>query len=105
YGLWAGIAFGFFSGFMMAFSLRAITISIKFEDRETFLSKLRTALAKIGYHPDTQVGAEFVFKPSFRAGLFASSISIELEHGLATIVGPATHVKRLLKRLKAHNQR
>jgi hypothetical protein len=98
-GIWAGIAFGVIFGFVMAFFLRAETISVPVQDRETFLATLNVELAEMGYHPESQAGDFFTFKPSFQAGLLAGRISAQIQHGSATIVGPLKYVRKLRERI------
>jgi hypothetical protein len=98
-GIWAGIAFGVIFGFVMAFFLRAETISVPVQDRETFLTTLNIELAELGYHPESQAGDFFTFKPSFQAGLLAGKVSVQIRPGSATIVGPLTYVRKLRMRI------
>jgi hypothetical protein len=77
-GIWTGIASGVIFGFVMAFFLRAENISVPVQDRETFLTTLNVGLAEMGYHPESQAGDFFTFKPSFQAGLLAGKISAQL---------------------------
>lgn len=99
YGLWGGIAFGLLFGLIMAFFMKAITLSMTFKDKETFLSQLNVALAEIGYHPQSQTGNFLTYKPSFQAGLLAGRISVQIEQSSATVVGPSTYIKKLQKRI------
>ncbi len=99
-GIWSGIAFGLLFGFIMAFFMKAVTIFIKFQEKEAFLSRLNVALAEIGYHPESQTETFLNFKPSFQAGLLAGKISVQIEESSVTIVGPNTYIKKLQKRLQ-----
>jgi len=98
-GVWGGIAFGLLFGFVMAFFMKAVTISVPFQDKEAFLSKLNIALAEIGYHPESQTEGFLTYKPSFQAGLLAGKISIQIEQTSAKVVGPSTYVQKLQKRI------
>ena len=99
-GIWGGIAFGLLFGFVMAFFMKAVTIFIKFQEKEAFLSRLNVALAEMGYHPESQTETFLTFKPSFQAGLLAGKISVQIEKNSVTIVGPNTYIKKLQKRLQ-----
>lgn len=99
-GIWGGVAFGLIFGFVMTFFMKAVTLSVGFQDTGTFLSRLNVALAEIGYHPQSQTETFFTYKPSFQAGLLAGKISVQVEHGSAVIVGPSTYVKKLRKRIQ-----
>lgn len=99
-GIWGGVAFGLIFGSVMAFFMKAATVSIGFQEKEAFLSRLNVALAEIGYHPQSQTETFFTYKPSFQAGLLAGKISVQLEHGSAMIVGPSTYVTKLQRRIQ-----
>ena len=99
-GIWCGIFFGLLFGFVMAFFMKAVTIFIKFQEKEAFLSRLNVALAEMGYHPESQSETFLTFKPSFQAGLLAGKISVQIEQNSVTIVGPNTYIKKLQKRLQ-----
>lgn len=98
-GIWGGIAFGLLFGFAMAFFVKAVTISVTFQDKKTFLSRINLALAEMGYHPQSQNENFLTYKPSFQAGLLAGNISVSIENSSATIVGPNSYIKKLQKRL------
>jgi len=98
-GLCAGAMFGLLFGLVMAALMKVATISVPVEDKRAFLSKVNVALAQIGYHPESQTESFFTYKPSFRAGKLSGRISIQMEEGSATIVGPSMHVKKLQKRI------
>jgi hypothetical protein len=53
-GIWASTASGLLFGFVMAFFMKAVTISVTYEDKRAFLARLNVALAEIGYHPESQ---------------------------------------------------
>jgi len=99
-GIWCGIFFGLLFGFIMAFFMKAVTIFIKLQEREAFLSRLNVALAEMGYHPESQTETFLTFKPSFQAGFLAGKISVQIEQNSVTIVGPNTYIKKLQKRLQ-----
>lgn len=97
YGIWSGIGFGLLFGLIMAFSMKAVTISVTFEDKETFLSRINITLAEMGYHPESQNESFLTYKPSFQAGILAGKISVSIKNSIATIVGPNSYIKKLQK--------
>ncbi len=99
-GIWGGVAFGLLFGFVMAFLMKAVTTSVTFQEKKAFLSRLNVALAEIDYHPQSQTESFLTYKPSFQAGLLVGKISVQIENGSATIVGPNTYIKKLQKRLQ-----
>ncbi|MBC8175385.1 MAG: RDD family protein [Candidatus Marinimicrobia bacterium] len=100
-GIWYGIAFGLLFGFLMAFPFKAVTISETYQDKNAFLARLNIALAKIGYHTQSQTEIFTTYKPSIQAGLLSGKISVQIEDSSCTIVGPEIHIKKLKKQLKA----
>ncbi len=56
-GIWGGILWGILWGLRMGYLMQAVTISVKIQDRDSFISQLNIALAELGYHPESQVGA------------------------------------------------
>ena len=98
-GIWAGLGFGLLFGFVMAFSLKAVTISRAYEDKATFLSRLNIILAELDYHPEFQSENFLSYKPSLYAGLLSGKISVQLHQNSATIVGPSTYIRKIEKRI------
>jgi hypothetical protein len=96
-----GLAFGILFGFVIASFMKAVTISIEFQEqeKEALLSQLNVALAEMGYHPESQTDTFLTFKPSFQAGLLAGKISVQIEQNSVTIVGPNTYIKKLQQQL------
>lgn len=99
-GRWGGIGFGLSFGFVTAFLMKAVTISMTFQDKKAFLSRLNVALAEIGYHPKSQTESFLTYKPSLQAGLLTGKISIQIEDTSATIVGPNTYIKNCKNSLR-----
>ena len=86
-------------GLIMAARMKRETISVTFQDKQTFLERLNIRLAEIGYHPKIQTETFLTFKPSFRGGLLAVKVSVQVESNSVTIVGPKMLLKKLQKRL------
>lgn len=99
-GLLGGIAFGLLFGLIMAFFFKAVRISIRFRQKEAFVSWLNITLAEMGYHPQSQFKNFITYKPSVQAGLAAGKISVQIRNGTATIVGPNTYIKKLQRNLR-----
>jgi hypothetical protein len=94
-GVCGGIAVGLLVGAMGAFSARAITLTLPVApNRAAFLTQATLRLAEAGYHPETVIEDAYTFRPSFAAGRAAGRITVVVEQGDATILGPAAHVRR-----------
>ena len=89
-GLWMGIFLGTGLGLGMAPFFKAERISMKFRDKDSFLSRLNIALAELGYHPESQIEDFITYKPAFPAGfgLIDGKISLLIGDKSATVVGP-----------------
>ena len=96
---WIGIPCTLLNGFGIAFSLKVVTISVTFQDKKAFLSKLNIGLAEIGYHPESQTESFVTYKPSF-PGILAGRISVQTDDNSATLVGPNCGIKKLQKWLQ-----
>ncbi|MBI4801205.1 MAG: hypothetical protein HY796_01660 [Elusimicrobia bacterium] len=95
-----GLVFVLSIGVGMAFTMKAITVPVTFQDRKAFLSRLNVVLAEIDYHPVSQIGSFLTYKPSFQAGLLAGNISVQIDDNSATMVGPSCYIKKLQKWLQ-----
>jgi len=95
-----GLFFVLSIGVGMAFSMKAVTISVTFRDKKAFLSRLNIVLAEIDYHPVSQTESFLTYKPSFQAGLLAGRISVQIDDNSATLVGPNWYIKKLQKWLQ-----
>ncbi|MBU2574636.1 MAG: hypothetical protein KKH28_11225, partial [Elusimicrobia bacterium] len=95
-----GIPFVLLIGFGAAHTIKAVTASVTFQDKKTFLSRLNVLLAEIGYHPESQTESFLTYKPSLLAGLFSGKISVQIDDTSSTIVGPNAYIKKLQKRLQ-----
>ena len=91
----SGILFGLLFGGAMTWVMKTETYRAPVTDRQDFLYRTNTMLAKIGYVQESGSDAFFTYKPTFRAGLLAGKITITLGRDEAAIVGPAMHLKRL----------
>ncbi len=94
-----GLLFGVLFGLVMGHLLKGQKVSVAIDDTKAFATNLKLALAGMGFHPETGATDFLTFKPSFQAGLLSGRISVALEEGSATIVGPKMYVTKLLKRL------
>jgi hypothetical protein len=74
-------------------SLRKVTITIPFKDREIFLSKLNAALAKMGAHRQSQTETFLTFAHT------GWKVSVQIEQNSATIVGTSWVVNKLQKQI------
>lgn len=97
FGIFYGISFGLLFGLIGALYIKTLTISIPLKDRVEFYSKLNITLAELGYHPESQTGNFFTYRPSFQAGLLSGKISIQIENCNAEIIGPNMYIKKLQK--------
>ena len=98
--IWFGILFGLLLGCIVAFFMKATKIMVFFQTREAFLAKLNAVTRELGYYPNLQMEDFLTFTPPISTSLLSGEISVQVDQGSATIIGPATYVKKLQKRLK-----
>lgn len=95
------VGFGLVFGFLMAFAHKASTISINFQNRDTFLPRLTTAINELGFRPESQSQNTFIYKGTgLREKLYNPLISVQIEQTSATIVGPAVYVRKLQRKVQ-----
>jgi hypothetical protein len=97
-GIIGGIAFGMIFGFIMAFYLQEKRIYVQLQD-DSPASKIADALAKIGYYPGAQTDNMHTYKPSWKLGLLAGEISIEINNNVLTIIGPSFYANKAYQKL------
>lgn len=96
-----GVGFGLFFGFLNAFNYKSSTISISFQNRDDFLSRLNAAIKELGFRPESQSQNTFIYKrDAFREKLMSPRISFRLEQNSTTIVGPALYIRRLQRKIQ-----
>lgn len=94
-----GLMFGIVFGLVMATFLKGATITVNVGDRDEFISRVNVAMSQIGLNPDTASGNFFTFKHPFSTNFISGKLSVVIKENKATIVGPATCVKKLKERL------
>jgi len=99
--LCGSIGFGLLTGAIMAFSLKASTITIPIQDGRAFTERLTARLARLGYHLESQTTDILTFKPSLKAGLFAPRITVRIQETSATIVGSSSYIQKLLRQFRS----
>lgn len=100
-GLIAGAEFGVVFGFFAALMVRDARITLPLHpDRNACIERLDAALASLGYGSGTRTEAQWVLRPSFRAGRLAGNVTVEFEEPMALITGPAIHLRRLKRALE-----
>ncbi|MBU2572598.1 MAG: hypothetical protein KKH28_00765, partial [Elusimicrobia bacterium] len=92
-----GIPFVLLIAFGAAHTIKAVTVSMTFQDRKAFLSRLNVVLAEIGYHPESQTESFLTYKPVRKFQLFDVNISVQIDDNSSTIVGPNAYIKKLQK--------
>jgi hypothetical protein len=101
YGLrvfaWIGIPCTLLNGFVAAFYIKAVTISMTFQDKKAFLARLNIVLAEVGYHPEFQTESFLTYKPARKFQLFDINISVQIDDNSVTMVGPNWYIKKLQK--------
>ena len=96
-----GVGFGLLFGLLQAFDYKSSTISVSFDNKDVFLTQLKAAMTRIGFHPESQNHNALSYKRSaFREKLMNPRISAQIEQNSATIVGPALYIKRLQKNIQ-----
>jgi len=89
---------GLLFGLLRAFDYKSAAISISFANKDVFITQLKAAMTRIGFHPESQNHNTLSYKPSgFREKIMSPRISVQIEQNSATIVGPAQSIKRLKK--------
>lgn len=98
--IWSGIPGVLMIAFGAAHTIKAVTISVTFQDKKAFLSRLNVVLAEIGYHPESQAESFLTYKPVHQSRLFDINISVQIDDNSATIVSPNAYIKKLQKWLQ-----
>lgn len=100
-GAMAGLLFGLLFGFVMALLMQGYNTSMNFTDRAHFLERLTLNLSAMGYKVGAEQNGHVMFKPTWRAGILAGRITVDIGEGVATVSGPQAYVKRLQRRLQS----
>ncbi|HVY12981.1 MAG TPA: hypothetical protein VHB73_05390 [Alphaproteobacteria bacterium] len=95
-GLWMavglGVACGLVFGIGIAYFVRSSEITVAVDPSIDVYTRIQLLLLRMGYRLDNQFQKVVTFKPTFRAGIFADHIRIELSPGVAKISGPVYHL-------------
>ena len=91
------LPFAVVMGGVLGFQLRALRVTISVRpDMNTFLSQLTSLLGKNGFRAERSVGNVYTFRPSIlKAG--TSCVIVVVDCDEATILGPFTHVRKLVR--------
>jgi hypothetical protein len=89
--------------FVAVFHFRQETLTFAFQDRDTFLGRLRGQLKDLGYCAKVSQADRQAFKPSFQALLLGGKIRLRLKDGAAQLDGPRLFLEILRKRLRVQN--
>ena len=96
-----GALFGLMMGAFTALRTRAVSETLTLDENlDAFLSRLTLRLAELDFYPETTVGSAYTYKPSWMAGIAAGRITIAVDRSSATILGPALHVRKLLRAMR-----
>jgi hypothetical protein len=93
------VGYGVPFGLVMAAIFRDVVVELPFGDRVSFFARLNEAFCKAGYAAAPAPEPYFEVHPGVRAGVMAGAIRVRLEERAATLVGPAHHLKKVVKRL------
>jgi len=99
-GIIAGLLFGLVFGFVMAFIMQGASVDITFSDKDRMKAQLDVALPLMGYRLRSRDNGMMIYSPTWRAGILAGRVTVQLENNTATISGPQTYVRRLQRRLE-----
>lgn len=90
---WGGIGFMLIAGIPIAYFLKSVAISVSFQNKDVFLSRLSIALAELSFHPAAQTGDLLTFMPPRRNRFLDATISVRTADNSATLVGPNSYIK------------
>ncbi len=97
-----GMIVGVLTGTIGAYLNRSKTISTSFKKsraKQEFSEKLQRALVEMGFEVKSQEEDYAIYGKSSLASLFAGKIFIQIDKKEATILGRATDLKKLSKKL------
>ncbi len=95
-----GLMMGIFMTAFMAITFRAGSVTIPFQDREAFLSRLSGQLQKLRYRTLEATETALVYEPKALLRLEGTRIRVALGPDEATVTGPWMNVNALKKRLE-----
>ena len=96
FAMWFGVMF--LVGFVSFVAGLPKKFSVRFDDREAFLTRLNDAARSVRYKPRSSDGDLFIFKPPFHA-LLAEKITVAVGEREAEISAPHGLRKKLEKKL------
>jgi hypothetical protein len=96
-GSWFGVMF--LIGFISVVAGLPKTFTVAFQDRESFIPKLKAAIASVRYRPKSESENDFVFKPPIIGGPLAEKIYVRLDGNVANVSAPRGLAKKLESKL------
>ena len=89
-------------GAYAAFRFEAKTISVQFENRESFRQKIKALLTAMKFEQSLQSEDSIVYKPKkMILNFFKGKVFIQLESASAKIAGPRFYIKKLEKEFES----
>jgi hypothetical protein len=96
-----GVFFGALVAVVVAFTSGPVRATIKFLEKNDFVTHLNMATSQLGYSAAANTGDLMTFKPSIQTGgVFAGLVSLQLQDDQAAIFGAKFHVMKILKRME-----
>jgi hypothetical protein len=89
--------------FVVIFHIKAETLYVPVRRRGGYLTLVQGHLRELGYFIDKVDDSRVVARPGFHSYLMGGSIQVELEEGMARLVGPKIHLESLRRRLRMEN--
>jgi hypothetical protein len=92
-----GILSGAIAGLLGAYFNRSATISVAFQNQQTFKQTLEETLAQMGFNQKTQLEDYTAYNKPNASNLFSGKIFVKIEDKSATIIGRAKNLKQIKK--------
>jgi hypothetical protein len=89
--------------FVAIFHFKAETLYMPVRRRVGFLDSVQRHLRDMGYSIEKAADSGVVARPGFQFYLMGGSIQVELEDGVARLIGPKVHLETLRHRLRMEN--
>lgn len=101
--IWVAIGLGFFCGTVfgvgLGYLVRTTEVVIPVDPSVDMYTRLQLLLADMGYRLGDRFQKVVIFEPSFRAGIFADRVRLEMQQGQIKLEGPVYHLEHICSKL------
>jgi len=95
----AGAGFGIIFGGIMGTLFREETYTFSFGDKSDFIADANIAITQIGFKAEEATESMMTYKPGGQAGILAGNIVIVFKGKKASMMGPRTYIKKVIKKI------